>query len=70
MRDAILHVLELLEVLSNLVSTTALNIWWMIALATNLSNLLWLELVMKLTKLVTSPLNIETLCSAWGLVIA
>jgi hypothetical protein len=60
-RDAILHVLELLEVLSYLVSTSALNIRLVVALTTNLPNLLWLELVMELTKLVACPLNIKSL---------
>ena len=66
-RDAILHVLELLEVLSYLVSTTALNIRLVISLTTNLPNLLRLELVMELTKLVAGPLYIKSLPISWCL---
>lgn len=69
-RDAILHVLELLEILSNLVGTTILNIWLVIALTTNLPNLLWLELVMELSKLVAGPLYTKSLATPWCLVIA
>lgn len=66
-RDAILHVLELLEVLSDLVGTTILNIWLVVALTANLANLLWLELMMQLSKLVTSSLYIESLTCPWSL---
>lgn len=64
-----MHVLELLEVLSDLVGTTILNIWLVVALTANLANLLWLELMMQLSKLVTSSLYIESLTCPWSLSI-
>lgn len=62
-RNVILHILELLEVLSDLISTTARNVRSMIPLTSDLPNLLWLKLMMHLAELIASSLSSDSLAT-------
>lgn len=63
-RIVILHILELLEVLSDLISTTALHVRSVISLTSNLPNLLWLKLMMHLAELIASSLSSDSLATS------